>query len=267
MDNIPLPEALPITQPPRAARWVLALAMLGTYAGLQLAVAAATLFFLLTTGQITIETDLLDSPTAIWGGLIGGILAAVTAVLVALVWPLLWRLLPNAKTIHYDEWLAWRKPTRIALWMVPLLTVPLMIGVSLLSVLLLGPVEVEYQMMLFSSPALQVVSLVTVSTVVPVAEELIFRGALYNALLARRHTDMPAWQRHLLPIAVTSLLFAATHLIAGFETTAAIIQITLLSLYLTLLRTLTGSVQASIMGHLTWNFISALALVMINLPT
>jgi membrane protease YdiL (CAAX protease family) len=63
------------------------------------------------------------------------------------------------------------------------LTFVLAVVLSAAISLLLGQPEVATQTLIFSTPTLQIVALPVVSTATAVAEEFIFRGSLYNALL------------------------------------------------------------------------------------
>src|SRR5262249_39040784 len=135
---------------------------------------------------------------------------------------------------------------------------PLVFLVSIAVSAVLGPSEVDAQLQLFTSPARQIFATLVVSTVVPIAEELIFRGGLYSALLPPSHFSTPKWTDHVLPVLVTSPMFSLVHLLGGFQTLPPFIAVGMLSLYLGLLRAFTGSVKASIVGHMTWNLIGAI---------
>lgn len=253
--------------PPRLGRWLLAAVLFIMYLPMQVLLAVPAVVLAMSTGEITSADDLLESETVLWMTLGAAALAAILTIVAAAIWPRLWKLF-TSRLYSLNEWLAWRAPRRLPLWAVPLLTFPVLIVVGLLVALLFGPTEIDIQLQLFSTPALGAASAVIVSTVVPVAEELIFRGALYNALLPRGG-EAGGWRSHALPFAVSTILFAGVHLLAGFETAAAIVQVIILSAYLTSLRTFTGSVKASVAGHLVWNFIAAVGLLvttLIDLP-
>ena len=232
-------------EPSRLGRWLLAGVLLTTYLPMQVVIAVPFMITLITAqGDITLDNidRLLTSDALLWVTLLSAALAALLTIIVTVAWPVLWERL-TSRDVPPAEWVAWRRPRRIPLWLVPVITLP----------------------MLFSTPALQAASLITVSTVVPVAEELIFRGALYNALLPPPRAGTPSWQRHIVPFVVSALVFGAVHLLAGFQTAAALIQIALLSLYLSALRALSGSVKTSIMGHLVWNLTAAIGLIVVNM--
>jgi len=88
----------------------------------------------------------------------------------------------------------------------------------------------------------------------------VFRGALYNAVLAHTVHKDRAWQQHVLPFVIVSIVFAGIHLLAGFESAAAIVQVVLLSLFITGLRSLSGSTIAGVAAHTTWNLVAAFGL-------
>jgi membrane protease YdiL (CAAX protease family) len=246
----------------RGARWLLTGVLFTAYLPLQIVFAVPFVIVAILSGGMQVAENpaaLLESQFLLWATLVSAALAGVVTVALAAVWPWFWRLV-SGRLITWREWFAWQKPRYIKLWMVPPITLPILVVVGLVVVTFFGPSEIQIQLDLFSTPALGAVSTVVVSTVVPVAEELLFRGALYNALLKNRSSDNPDWRRHILPFTVTALSFAAVHLAAGFETAAAIIQIVLLSAYLSLLRAVTGSVQTNITAHAVWNALAALGL-------
>jgi membrane protease YdiL (CAAX protease family) len=245
---------------PRWARWVLAGLLLGTYIVVQLVVIVPVLAYKMASGEIVTEaqvTAFVLSETGLGLALAGAALGAVCTIGLALAWSLLSRQGPGA-------WIAWRKPLHFKLWLVPLLTVVVMVIVLPLIALAVGEAEVETQMLLFSTGPLQVASTLVVTTVVPFAEEFIFRGAFYNAVLPKAKPGVRAWQRHLAPFLFCSLLFAAIHIPTGFLTAPSIIMILMLSFFLTALRAWTGSVRPSILAHMIWNLFAAVGLILEN---
>jgi membrane protease YdiL (CAAX protease family) len=245
---------------PRWARWVLAGLLLGTYIMVQLVVIVPVLAYKMMMGEIMTEAQLgafVLSEAGLGLALAGAALGAVCTIGIALAWSLLSRQGPGV-------WIAWRKPLHFKLWLVPLLTIVVMVIVLPLIALAVGEAEVETQMMLFSTGTLQVASTLVVTTVVPFAEEFIFRGAFYNAVLPRVKPDVPAWKRHVVPFLFCSLLFAAVHVPTGFLTAPSIIMILLLSFFLTGLRAWTGSVRPSILAHMIWNLFAAIGLILEN---
>jgi membrane protease YdiL (CAAX protease family) len=246
----------------RGARWLLTGVLFTAYLPLQIVFAVPFVIVAILSGGMQAAENpaaLLESQFLLWATLASAALAGAVTVVLAAVWPWLWQLV-SGRLITWREWFAWQKPRYIKLWMVPPITLPILVVVGLVVVTFFGPAEIQIQLDLFSTPALGAASTVVVSTVVPVAEELLFRGALYNALLKPGSPKNPGWRRHILPVTVTALSFAAVHLAAGFETAAAIIQIVLLSAYLSLLRAVTGSVQTNITAHAVWNALAALGL-------
>ncbi|MGF1507825.1 MAG: lysostaphin resistance A-like protein [Anaerolineae bacterium] len=128
-----------------------------------------------------------------------------------------------------------------------------------------GETDVQAQEVLFSTnTGLTIFTAMMVVSVVPFAEEFVFRGALYNALLPEAH-DLSAaqldWKAHRLPFLISMVAFVALHLIAGFGTASAILQIVILSTFLSGLRTITGSVWAPVIAHLCWNALAAVGLL------
>lgn len=247
--------------PPRWALFVLAVLLFGAYLGVQLAIALAAVIWLIATKQPFTQEALLDSEPFIWVSLIALAVSAAVTILLALIWPQVWRLVASNGSGGLADWLGWKKPVRLSLWLIPPATFPLMILILIGVTGLFGEAEVTSQLQLFSTRSLQIAASIVVTMLVPLAEEFIFRGALYNALLSAGREGAPKWHRHVLPLVVTSVVFATVHLLAGFETIAAIAQIAILSFYLGGLRAVTGSVKASLAAHVTWNTVSALALI------
>jgi membrane protease YdiL (CAAX protease family) len=259
--NIPPSEVVDEREPRRWARWVLAGLLLGTYIFVQLLVIAPVLFYKMATGEIVTEyqaSEYILSEAGLGFALAGAALGAVCTIGVAVLWS--WLSRQDAAT-----WIAWRKPLRFRLWVVPLLTIALMLVAVPLIALTVGEAEVETQMLLFSTGRLQIASTLVVISVVPVAEEFIFRGALYNALLPREKPDSAGWRRHLAPLLVSSLVFAAIHIPTGFVAVPSIIMILLLSFFLGALRAWTGSVRPGILAHMIWNLFAAIGLILENL--
>lgn len=195
--------------------------------------------------------------------LLAAALSGIATAALAFVWPGLWYRLTQ-QNFTLATWLAWRPSARIPLWSIPFLTIGYLLVVSAIGTQMFGEAEVELQQLLFQTSILHWVGVVTV-LVAAVAEELVFRGALYNLLLAFSHKRLPTWQQHILPFAVAGTSFAAIHLLAGFESLAAIVQVTLLSIYISLLRAITGSVKASLVAHMTWNLLAAFSLIALSI--
>jgi membrane protease YdiL (CAAX protease family) len=259
------PELQPT--PGKVGLWMLAGALFAAYLPMQLVVAMVGLIIwgivLGATGQTGMIEQLMANPEAalesvglLWLALVAAAIAAVITLIVAAVWPTLWRFF-TTRRIGLGQWVAWRPARRLPLWMVPVITLGVILLVGLVVGERFGPTEVDIQIQLFSTPGLQIVAAVVVSTIVPLAEELIFRGALYEAILPKNG----GWKRHIVPFVVTTVLFAGVHLLAGFQTVGSLVIIFLLSAYLTTLRTVTGSVQASVLGHLVWNATAAIGLL------
>lgn len=262
----PLIENKPVVEwhAPRIALMALAFILLAVYFGAQIALAIPVGVWAMTVNPEITQEQLLEFEPLIWAGVIGLGVGALGAAVVAGIWPYAWRLVMPGDPPAFGEWLGWKSPRRLPLWLIGLITVPFTLSVTVAIFLTIGEAEVDVQLQMFSTPMLRLFTPVVVSTVVPLAEELIFRGALYQALLPRR-AGISDFARHALPVAVTTVLFAAIHLLAGFQNAPEIAEIALLALYLGLLRAITGSVQASVVGHVVWNLLGSAALVLYNL--
>jgi len=249
------------SRPPRWALLALAVLLLAAYLGVQLIIALAVVIWMMVTRQALTQEALLNSEPFIWASLIALAVSAAVTIGLALILPWAWRLVTSKSEGGLASWLGWRKPIHLSLWLVPPATFPLMILVVVGVTWLFGPAEVTSQLQLFSTRELQIAASIVVTMLVPLAEEFIFRGALYGALLSPAQEGVPEWRRQVLPLIVTSILFALVHLMAGFETIAALAQIAILSFYLGGLRAITGSVKSSLAAHITWNLVSAMAII------
>lgn len=247
-------------QPSKAGRWLLAGTLFTLYLPMQILLAIPLVLAAMLFGGVDSLESLMqpDNKLVLWMSLVAAALAALLTIAGALVWPAVWRFF-TTKDIKLKEWLAWSPLRRLPIWAVPLVTFLMILGAGLLASTQFGPTEVELQVMLFSAPGLSILATVVVSTIVPVAEEFIFRGALYTAALSEKGSG---WRQHIVPFIVTTLAFGAVHLLAGFEALGSIVLIFLLSAYLTTLRAVTGSVKASIVAHLVWNLTAAIGLVL-----
>jgi membrane protease YdiL (CAAX protease family) len=262
-------ETLPTEdyQPPRWAFWAMVVILLFAYLGFQLLFVLPVVIQQAELGIVQTQEDLLNSEPFLRAGLIGAGAASLVVVLIVWLWPTVWSRITSTGPV---DWIGWRAPRHLKFWHIALITLAFLIIISIVIEQLFGNPEVELQTQLFSSPVLQMIAVPVVSLIVPFAEEFIFRGALYKALLPPGAEDSDkdvtqSWRDHLLPFLVTGIVFAALHLTAGFESAASIVMVTLLSLMLSGFRAVTGSVQASIAGHMAWNFIAAVGLVLVNL--
>jgi membrane protease YdiL (CAAX protease family) len=198
-------------------------------------------------------------------GLLAQLLATAAAMglaaAVAWLWPRFWAQ-TTGERFDRKLWLGTRDPILIKMWMVPV-GVVLMLSIVALITAQLGEANVESQLALFSSPTLAILAGMVVASVVPFAEEFVFRGALYNAVLPDDELTAapPERRQHAPAIVVSMVAFAALHLVAGFSTITAILSIIILSVFLTVLRTLSDSVWPSVMAHMLWNAVAAMILI------
>ncbi len=251
-------------RPPAAARWLLFLLLAATLLLVQILVAIPVLLVLTASNRVSNQAQLetfITSEPGLLLVIIAAAVAGIGVVLAALVWSPVWNFFSESRKFRVSNWLAWYKPEHLRLWHIPLITIPLLLGLGLGVGVIFGDSVVEAQLQLFSTPLLQVISSFTVIFIAPISEEIVFRGGLYNALLRTSRGDEPPWLRHILPYLITSLAFAALHLSAGFERLGSIVLITVFSFYLTALRSYTGSIKTSFIAHLSWNALAALGLI------
>jgi membrane protease YdiL (CAAX protease family) len=259
--------------PPRSGRWLLAIMTFIAYLGVQFLVLIVAIVALTSSGQLNATSQeammaYLQSQSGLLLALGATALAAVVTIVIGFTWPALWGGILNGRRYSIADWLAWRPIKHIPGWVVALMTVPMVIFLGVIVSTLFGDSSVDAQLMLFNGPILQYLTPLVVALIVPLAEEIVFRGALYSALLPKSldpGNPEAGWQRHIVPFIVTSIAFGAVHLAAGFEKPGSIVQIMLLSMYITGLRSYTGSMKASVIGHMTWNSLGAIVIVLYNL--
>ncbi len=102
-------------------------------------------------------------------------------------------------------------------------------------------------------PSIRVAIALIAATSAPLVEEIVYRGILFGAL-QRRIGAVAA-------VAVVSVLFLAVHIPQYWGGWAGLTMLGLLSVALTLLRALTGSVAPSLALHYAFNGIQAIAIV------
>lgn len=87
----------------------------------------------------------------------------------------------------------------------------------------------------------------------PVVEEVVYRGILYSALLKKAGTTVA--------VILVTLMFAGIHYPQYWGSPGSIILITLLSLILTLTRTVSGNLLPCIVLHLIFNGVQAVSII------
>lgn len=267
METVANPSRPPSPSLPKAGKWAFALTMLSALGLLQV-VFGAIMFgaFALINGLSFAEFgdmagDLIETEIGILLGVGAYFCAALSVILLAYGWGSTWAVLTENPVSSSRDWLAWYPLQGIKLWAIPPLTLLFIVTASQTVNQLIGSTLVDAQALLFSTPLLQIVVIPVAGILGPLAEELVFRGALYNALLPEKREGRPAWLRHLLPYLVTTVAFVMIHAYAGFESIGSYILLFVLSGFLGLLRATTGSVKAAIAGHMTSNLASVAGLI------
>lgn len=258
----------------RTMRWVLVGILFCTLLVLQIVIGIPLIIIGLyvaydpiqiATNPQLILAQFVESDLAIWLTLAAALVGAFVTLITVLVWPALAQRVSIDGQASLATWFAWQRPVVIPVWIVPVVTLLVMLATSSLVSAIFGSAEVELQVQLFRTPELRVASTLIVATIVPLVEELVFRGALYNAVLAHTVHRVGFWRQHALPFLIVSVLFAGVHLLAGFESVASIVQIVLLSAFITSLRSITGSTIPGVAAHTTWNLVAALGLTLTSI--
>lgn len=270
--NVSDPTAITpdLPSPSRRGLWAQLIALGGTYAVIQLIVPLGVVVWMTSTRQAATVRLAIKSPTFILASLIGIAIAGAVTVFVSIKWPQIWHAVSKEIVIPVQDWVSWHQIQFLPGWSIVFLTLALFFFIELLltGLILVKILPVEkgpnLQAQLFETPISRIVASIVVSTIVPVAEELIFRGAFFNALTSFR-PGLTQWQRNALPFLVTSSIFAAIHYFTGVNTLTGMIGIVLLSFFLGGLRAVTGSIKASLIAHATWNLLGAVALIVYSI--
>lgn len=106
----------------------------------------------------------------------------------------------------------------------------------------------------------RIIAYLVLAILVPIAEELIFRGWLYGRLRRLFSKNLVDWLSMTLSILLTSLLFAALH---GQWNVGVVVFV--LSVVMCLLRELTGTIYAGILVHILKNTVAFYQLFVLGL--
>lgn len=245
---------------PNKPPWKLWLSIIigGVYVGGQLVVVALAYAFwllIIPSNQKPTPDGFLAWPPIMWVAL-GSVVVSGMAAL-ALTWAILrFRVERPLVALGFERGRSW------LLALTPPMTFLVMIGVTLFVTTLLGLEElsVEAQEMLFETPSIGVVSAIVVSTLVPLIEEILFRGLIFEPI---RYRLGNGWA-----VVVSGMLFAGAHLlmVTTGEAIVGLVAIWLsLGLFLGALRVYTGTLWGPILGHATWNVIASLGALLAQL--
>lgn len=158
---------------------------------------------------------------------------------------------PFWKTIAF-KWPARFSPIVTTLLSAMVATV--LFGFAILATYLYGEHKTDLDLLIESSVYTRfAIAFVAVATA-PLIEELIYRGLIYQAL--EKAAGM--W----VAIPIVSLLFAGVHVIQYKNNIVVILVITLLSITLTVVRALSGTVLPAFIIHLVFNGIQSILIVL-----
>lgn len=104
---------------------------------------------------------------------------------------------------------------------------------------------------LYMSAPERLVAFITLVVIAPVAEEIIFRGWLYDKIRTRLGGKMPEWAGVLVSTLVVSVMFGVVHLQWNVG-----VNVFALSVVLCLLREVTGTIYAGIFTHMIKNAVA-----------
>jgi len=150
---------------------------------------------------------------------------------------------------------AWPKNTSpVSATLLSVLVATLLFGLAYAITAVYGEHKTDLDIMIQSSVYTRVATAFVAVVTAPLVEELIYRGLLYRAL--EKAAGMG------IAIAIVSLLFAGVHVFQYRNNIAVILVITLLSITLTVVRAVTGSVLPAFIIHLVFNGIQSVLIVL-----
>jgi membrane protease YdiL (CAAX protease family) len=142
-------------------------------------------------------------------------------------------------------------------WQTGVITLGLLVGLFIffyLMVLTFGANDNELMKILRSSRYAVFVVAIMATFSAPIVEEVVYRGVLYSAL--QRAVNIP------FAVVLTSFLFASVHYFQYWGDVATIVNITVLSLLITLIRVKTNSILPCIFFHFVFNGIQSVILIL-----
>ena len=249
-------STLTITPPLTRSRWAglfLALGLLVAFVVLQLVVALVVVIaiLLLTMAGLTAETAMRLAEN---GAVVGGAGAVAGLLRIGLVWLVVSR----AGRQSFRAPLALVSSRTWPLWTFPLLAVAAALLFDGVTALLNLPIVPEVLLPYFQGPAAVAVMAFSTVVIAPLAEELLFRGVLFNAV----ERFVPAW----LTVLLTALAFGVLHVMTYGTDWYTILQTAVMGLILGGLRAWTRSLWPSVVFHATNNLYATIqAVVLVNI--
>jgi membrane protease YdiL (CAAX protease family) len=203
--------------------------------------------------------NLATDPNLIFMSILGVFPVHILSALVV------WLVVTNRGRRPFWQTLGWRWPSNLAPPLGPLLVVFLAMVLFVIGYTitwLVGGSETQLDLIIKSSYNARFATAFLAAVTGPFVEELIYRGVLYPAL---QRAFGALWA-----VVAVSTLFTGVHVLQYFNNLGVIAVIALLSIALTLLRAVTGTLLPSYVMHLVFNGIQALFLVIqpfLNLDT
>jgi membrane protease YdiL (CAAX protease family) len=158
---------------------------------------------------------------------------------------------PFWKNIDFD----WPRNTNpVTVTLLSVLVATLLFGIAWGVTTLYGERKTDLDILIQSSLYTRVATAFVALFTAPLVEELIYRGLLYRALEKAAGVGIA--------IALVSLLFAGVHVFQYRNNIAVISVITVLSITLTIVRAVTGSVLPAFIIHLVFNGIQSVLIVL-----
>lgn len=164
-----------------------------------------------------------------------------------------WLVVTDRGRRPFWKMLGWHWPRNLGPWKSIGLAV-LLLGIGWVITTLIGGRETHLDQIIKSSPqARWMIAFLAVATA-PLVEEVIYRGVVFGALQKALNTF---WS-----VVIVSVMFLGVHILQYAENLGVLAVITILSITLTLVRALTGSLLPCFVIHLVFNGIQSLILLL-----
>lgn len=170
----------------------------------------------------------------------------------ALTFFVVWMVVTRKKRYPFLRSLGWHWPRNFGPWTTIVVSLALLVLGGVVTYFA-GGAETDLDRIIKSSYEARIVIAFLAAVTGPFVEELVYRGVLYSALLRATGT---VWA-----VVIVSVLFAGVHVLQYYHNVGVIAVIAILSVSLTLVRALTGSLLPAYVIHLIFNGVQAVYLV------
>lgn len=159
-----------------------------------------------------------------------------------------WRIVTGGAKRPFFQTLGWRWHPRFKFHHVLGVVAAMYLAMFLLSHIIPGG-QTDFDRMLETSTVVRVSVVALAIVTAPLVEELVYRGVLYPAILARGGRARA--------VIIVALMFAVAHYTQYAGSYLILVAVTMLSFVITLIRSYTGQLLPCVVTHLVYNGIGA----------